>query len=100
MSFDIIYARDILKLAKIKNAIIIDIREKKEYEAEHLENAINIPYENEKVYEKMLSKRRYYILYCDRGGSSMKIARYLGRMGYKVATVIGGYDSIEKFVGK
>ena len=46
------------------------------------------------IYENVLRKDRYYILYCDHGGSSMQLARYLGRRGYKVASVIGGYTAM------
>ena len=34
------------------------------------------------------------IFYCTHGGSSMKLARYLGNRGFDTATVIGGYNAM------
>lgn len=92
MDFDIVYVRDLMKRIKDKNAVVIDLREKKEYQAGHFPGAISMPLDDTDVYENILDKDRYYILYCDHGGSSMQLARYLGRRGYRVASVIGGFS--------
>ena len=43
-----------------------------------------------------LPRNRKMILYCEHGGGSMQIARKLGREGYRVATVVGGYEALKK----
>lgn len=92
MDFDIVYVRDLMKTIKEKDAVVIDLREKREYRAGHFPGAISMPLDDTDVYENILDRDRYYILYCDHGGSSMQLARYLGRRGYSVASVIGGFS--------
>ena len=92
MDFDIVYVRDLMKRIKDKNAVVIDLREKKDYQAGHFPGAISLPLDDTDVYENILDRDRYYIFYCDHGGSSMQLARYLGRRGYSVASVIGGFS--------
>lgn len=94
MDFDIVYVRDLAGTIKEKNAKVIDLRGRKEYEQGHFQGAINLPIEETDLYENELNKNEYYILYCDHGGSSMQLARYLGRRGYKVATIMGGYGAM------
>ena len=84
-------------LRREKGAILIDIRSGEEYEKEHWKDAINLPEEDMNDYTKALSKRRCLILYCQHGGSSMQLARNLGKLGYSVGTVIGGYEAMKKF---
>ena len=92
MDFDIVYVRDLMRTIKEKDAVVIDLREKKEYQAGHFPGAISMPLDDTDVYENILDRDKYYILYCDHGGSSMQLARYLGRRGYSVASVIGGFS--------
>ncbi len=94
MEFDIVYVRDLVGTIKDKNAVVVDLRDKKEYNQGHFPGAVNLPIDETDIYENVLRKDRYYILYCDHGGSSMQLARYLGRRGYKVASVIGGYAAM------
>ena len=94
MEFDIVYVRDLVGTIKDKNAVVVDLRDKKEYNQGHFPGAVNLPIDDTDIYENVLRKDRYYILYCDHGGSSMQLARYLGRRGYQVASVIGGYAAM------
>lgn len=71
------------------NALIIDLRDPKEYMERHIRGAVNIPYE--KLQECCIFPRdRWLILYCGRGASSMSAARLLAEKGYLVKTVVGG----------
>lgn len=92
MNFYMIYWRDLDRIAKQKNVEIIDLRERTEYEQDHWENAINMPEATSEYLLKNLVRGKKYVLYCDYGGSSMKLAQHLGRKGYQVFTVIGGYN--------
>ncbi len=97
MTFGILYPKDIDRLRIQKKAILIDIRPRRLYTEGHWEGAINYPEEETKEYQKVLQKRRPIIVYCQHGGSSMQLARTLGRSGYEVGTVIGGYEAMKKY---
>ena len=97
MTFSIVYPKDIEKLRIERRAILIDIRPKKDYGEGHWEGAINYPEESIEDYTRILSKKRPIILYCQHGGSSMQLARSLGRSGYDVGSVVGGYVAMKKY---
>ena len=97
MTFGIVYPKDIERLRIEKKAILIDIRSRDAYREGHWEGAINYPETEVEDYRKVLQKRRPIILYCQHGGSSMQLARTLGRAGYEVATVIGGYVAMKQY---
>ena len=66
-------------------AIIVDVREKDEYDEDHLENAINIPYT---VIDKEIGKYvddfdSEIIVYCRSGKRSNAAANTLLEAGYK-----------------
>ena len=90
MRFFTIGVNELEKYARKPNTILIDLRTKSEYEQYHIEGAKNIPYDE--LIETMgkLSKKITYILYCERGGSSLMAAKDLSRKGYEIYTVIGG----------
>lgn len=97
MTFSIVYAKDIERLRVERRAILVDIRSKKDYREGHWEGAINYPENGVEDYTKVLGKRRPIILYCQHGGSSMQLARALGRSGYDVGSVVGGYEAMKKY---
>lgn len=70
------------------NVLIIDVRPKEEYRDSHIRHAINIPYEEERVWN--LPKDRELVVYCERGSASMFAARQLQEQGYDVMSVAGG----------
>lgn len=74
------------------DALIIDLREEEEYRAGHVRGAVNIPYEE---LEENISfpTEKILVLYCDRGGASLKAAKELAHKGYKTRSVIGGFQA-------
>lgn len=100
MNFNIVYARELDMYVKRKNALLIDIRSERLFNECHWEAAVSMPFETTDSYEKLLDKRKPLIFYCEHGGSSMKLARYLGKKGYDTATVIGGYEAMKNFMEK
>ena len=78
MKFKIVYADELYKVQKEMNALLIDIRTREEYDRSHWK----------------LDASQSVIFYCTHGGSSMKLARYLGNRGFDTATVIGGYNAM------
>lgn len=96
MNFQVIYAKDLGKVQREQNALIIDIRPREWYAKGHWPGAINYADEN-MDFTKVLNKKRLVIFYCQHGGGSMKIARKLGLKGFQTGTVVGGYEAMKKF---
>ena len=96
MNFSIIYPKDVEKIQKEKRTILVDIRSRDAYKMSHWKGAVNYPEDEIMDYTKVLGKRYPLILYCEHGGSSMQLARTLGKLGYSVGTVVGGYEAMKK----
>ena len=84
-----------------KDSFLIDLRNPKEYHTGHIKGAVNVPYEKfEEMQTYDFPKGKILVLYCDRGGASLLLARQLAKLGYytrilarngyKTKTVIGG----------
>ena len=78
-----------------KDVLIVDLRNPDDYMSGHLPGAVNIPFER-------LSKRtgllengsfRTVIFYCERGNSSLRVARFFGERGYHALSLNGGMAS-------
>lgn len=96
MEFHAIGINEIEAYLSKANTSMIDLRTREEYNQYHLQGAKNIPYEELGKYKRRLSKNMTYILYCERGGSSLLAAKELSREGYRVLTVIGGIRAWEE----
>jgi rhodanese-related sulfurtransferase len=90
MSFDTIRTNDIIKYFGKSNVLIIDLREREEYEAGHIPYAINIPYEELDEQKSSLPNNNLLIFYCDRGNISLLAARDLLKDGYNIKSLYGG----------
>ncbi len=71
------------------DALVIDIRDPREFHVSHIKGAVNIPYNT--VREKYFPEEKFLVLYCDRGGASLEAGRYLAKQGYQVGSVVGGF---------
>lgn len=79
------------------NTILIDLREKEDFQKEHIPGAVWADWEKlEKNIGSMLmaynTNPAWIILYCARGNISLLTARDLARMGYPVISINGGYE--------
>lgn len=92
MSVEAIYSKDLDKYVEDRRALIIDLRSAEEYQKSHIKGAYNMPYEVSTEKFMRLSKNRTYILYCERGITSFKAAREMGKMGYQVKSLINGIN--------
>lgn len=81
-----------------KGVIFVDVREKEEYEAGHIEDAIHIPFEELEQEAKRLQPYQLIILYCHRGNQSLQGVRLLSDMGYRGASLGGGYEGYERLI--
>lgn len=91
---------DIEKKVKEKDILLIDLREKKEYDKEHIEGAISIPYDKMVTKFESMDKQRKFILYCDRGNASLMLGMDMATKGYTVYTVLGGYLAYKRMKKK
>ena len=85
---------------KIKQgAIVLDVRNRKEYSEGHIINSINMPvYEiNQKIYNIIPNTAQLILLYCQTGERSKEAYLKMQKMGYNnIYNLNGGLDSIEK----
>ena len=88
-----INAEGFKKIANDPNVLIIDVREKKDYDAGHMKGAINIP-DGEPVdnYKDVLeaNKGKRIITHCYSGNRSAKLAKALNERGYNVTNLLDG----------
>ena len=88
-----INAEGFLKIANDPNVLVIDVREKKDYNAGHMKGAINIPYgEPLENYKDVLetNKDKKMITHCYSGNRSAKLAKALNERGYNVTNLLDG----------
>lgn len=78
-----------------KNVVLVDVRTPEEFEAGHLENAININWYDPEFTNKFqdVHKEKTIYLYCKMGGRSAKAATVLDSLGFKVVDLKGGYTA-------
>ena len=93
MNINMSPAKDLDYYIGQKDFVIIDLRRKEEYEESHILSAVNIPYEEWEEQFPNLDYKKQYILYCERGGSSLLAAKELLKNGYRILSVIGGFQA-------
>ena len=81
------------QLINRQNAVLLDLRESKDYEGGHVPNAVHIPLSQLAGRAGELSKftSRPLIAYCDRGNRSRSAGSALSKLGFaEVYTLRGG----------
>ena len=75
-----------------QNAVVLDIRDKKDFDAGHLANAINIPYSslNERMTELESSKEHPIVLVCKSRQSVGMAGKTLKQKGFQTYRLSGG----------
>ena len=89
MNFETIPAKSMDEYVGRDDCMIIYLREPEEYRKSHIRGAVNIPYD-EMERSVPVKRNLIYILYCERGASSLMAARHMARQGYQVKTAVGG----------
>tara|TARA_Y100000766_G_scaffold267569_1_gene262879 strand:+ start:914 stop:1165 length:252 start_codon:yes stop_codon:yes gene_type:complete len=69
---------------------LIDVRTPEEFELGHIEDSINIEWQNIELIEKTLQKDEKIYLYCRSGNRSQKATEILLALGYKDVKNLGG----------
>jgi rhodanese-related sulfurtransferase len=72
------------QLIKSDNVVLIDVRTRREYEAVHIQNAINIPVEEmeETLKNVNLDKTKNIMVYCSTGTRNKAAIQILNKLGY------------------
>lgn len=73
-----------------EKTILIDVREKDEYESGHIPTAHSIPLSMLEDYLTVLDKKESYYLICQSGGRSARACEMLESHGFDVTNVEGG----------
>lgn len=92
MNNQLVSAKEVDRYSFRNEYVIIDIRSPKEFRERHIKGAVCIPYER-LLAQVHLLKNRTLILYCDRGGLSLKAANELQEKGYDAKSVVGGIEA-------
>ena len=80
----------------IKNGILVDVRTPEEFNAGHLDDAVNINWFDTDFNEQFetIDKDKVVYMYCRTGNRSAKAQEKLQSMGYKhVVNLEGGYEA-------
>jgi phage shock protein E len=84
-------------------AILVDVREKSEWDAGHLKLAILLPSshfsdatKHKEVAEKSLDKKKIVYTHCKAGGRAARCGEYLKGLGYDVRPLKPGYEELLK----
>lgn len=101
MQFQIISCETLEEYITRQNILLIDLRDKEDYDLSHLPHAIWYDWEKlEDNIPNILNTLPYLpiwiILYCEHGNTSLLIARDLARNGYPVMSLYGGYTAWQR----
>ena len=71
---------------------ILDVREVDEFQAGHIEGAVNVPLSTlDKGYEQLDASKRYYVI-CQGGMRSERAGQFVETKGFDVVNVEGGMN--------
>ena len=83
---------DFQVLNQKEDITILDVREVAEFQAGHIEGALNAPLSTlENGYEQLDSSKRYYVI-CQGGMRSERACQFLEAKGFDVVNVEGGMN--------
>ena len=82
---------ELLKI--IDKVTVVDIRSIENYNNNHIPGAIHMPMEK-LILEpaQYLKKDQVYYMYCQKGTKSLRLGQVLAKQGYKIVSIIGGYE--------
>ena len=75
---------------KKPGVILLDLRDKEDFETYHLKGAIHAPYEHLEEWSRRFSTDQPMLVYCAKGNESILAARRLANKGFYVGSLIGG----------
>ncbi|MBT9775871.1 rhodanese-like domain-containing protein [Clostridium sp. MCC353] len=73
-----------------RDMTVVDLRNRASYQMGHIKGAVNIPFNEIDYNLDRLPRDKMLVLYCSRGGQSLRASRYLSTMGYQPVNVANG----------
>lgn len=94
-------ATNIVKGDLPKDAIVIDVRTRYEFEDEHVKDALHIDLFSPDFLKKIqeLNQEKPYLLYCRSGNRSEEVELIMRRMGFRNVRNIGGLYEARSLLG-
>ena len=90
MGLCIIGAKDVKEYQIRKQALVIDLRDPKDYMRFHIEGAINVPAAELEQFMEKISKKQMLVFYCQHGSQSFQEGKKYVRRGYQICSLAGG----------
>ena len=90
--------KDLDNYRREENLIIIDLRDRKDYQRHHISGAVNYPFDLLDANPYLLKKHQGYLLYCERGTQSFQMTRKLCMLGYHVLNLYGGINAYDSYM--
>lgn len=102
MKLQIISVEEYEKAWKNKDCILLDLRDREKYEKGHIPDALWTDWETLEdnmgnILPLSRKEEKAVIMYCDRGNTSLLMARDIGRLGYHAISLGGGYQAWSYF---
>lgn len=96
MEFQVISAKELKGYIGRRDTIVVDLRERSDYQKGHIPTAINIPFDEYEEKQELLKNTlfvnyRNIIFYCDRGNSSLLVSREFRGDRWNIMTLGGGF---------
>ncbi|MCT4640998.1 MAG: rhodanese-like domain-containing protein [Bacteriovoracaceae bacterium] len=82
-----------VKDVNFEKYVLIDVRNKEEFNISHIKSSINIPYASYKKEILKLNRNKKYIVYCSVGYRSGKVVQYMKEHGIVGYNLYGGIFS-------
>lgn len=79
-----------------KDVVVLDVRTAREFAAENIEGALNIPLNTISKKLEELDKSKKYLVYCKSGVRSRRASMILARNGFEIYNLTGGILSWNK----
>lgn len=92
MRYKLLSKDEFLHAAAMGKAMLVDLRDKDDYDKWHLNGALNLDYSDIQDWSAHLDPSIPILLYCTHGNESILAARYLSSRGYYVGSLIGGIE--------
>lgn len=80
-----------------REAQLIDLRPAEEFRKDHIPGAWNVSEDQIEHVIQRQGRYRFYILYCQRGITSLQLARKLVEKGYQIGTLAGGINNYKRW---
>lgn len=95
-----ITAAEFQKVNQSEEVVLIDVREKDEYQSGHIPGADNFPLSELGTNYTNLDKNQPYYVVCQAGGRSARACEFLEAQGFDVVNVTGGMNAWQGEVAK